>query len=242
MYITVEEAIEHIKAGKMLLVVDDKNREDEADIVVPCCFIDEKKMNFIIKEARGLVCVATTQEQLDQLALSKMNHRGRVLQETAFYASVDLKEGVSTGISAYDRAVTAAQFSKEDVTFHDFVTPGHIFPLAAQEGGVLVRQGHTEAAVDLCQLAQVPLSAVICEVVGDDGKMCRGKDLKNYAKEHNLPLLRIEDLFEYQFLKQGQKQADIKAKLPTRWGDFSIRVYQESSIRKRAPCTHSWRH
>jgi len=197
----VQEAIEEIKKGKMVIMMDDEDRENEGDLVYAAAFSTPEHVNFMAKEARGLICVALTQEIAQRLDLQPMVSSNTSMHETAFTISVDAKDA-KTGISAYERDMTikilANPISKPD----ELVKPGHIFPLIAKEGGVLVRTGHTEGSVDLCTLAGVAPSAVICEIIKDDGEMARRDDLVEFAKEHDMKIVYISDLVEYRLANE----------------------------------------
>ena len=196
---TVKELIEDIKAGKMVLLVDDEDRENEGDLVLAGEFATAENINFMVKEARGLVCLAMSSEQSDRLGLSLMvgesaNHSPN---KTAFTVSIEAREGISTGISAADRALTVRVASDPESTAQSIITPGHIFPIKAKPGGVLQRSGHTEGSVDLCKLAGLNPSAVICEVMNDDGTMARYPELLEFAKKYDLKIGSIEELTKY---------------------------------------------
>ena len=192
----VKEAIDEIKKGNMVVLIDDEDRENEGDLVYAATFSTPQKVNFMAKEARGLICVALSKEIADRLELSPMVEKNDSAHETAFTVSVDAKKA-TTGISAYERDLTIKLLADPLSTPKDFVRPGHIFPLVAKEGGVLVRTGHTEGSVDLCKLAGVQPAAVICEIVNEDGTMARRDSLEHFAKKHNLKILYISDLVEY---------------------------------------------
>ncbi len=196
---TVEELVEDLKAGKMVLLVDDENRENEGDLVLAGEYATTKHINFMIKEARGLVCLAMSPEQSDRLGLSLMvgESQNHSPNKTAFTISIEAREGISTGISASDRALTIRVASDLASTPESITTPGHVFPIKAKPGGVLQRSGHTEGSVDLMKLAGLKESAVICEVMNDDGTMARYLELIEFAKKHNLKIGSIEALTEY---------------------------------------------
>ncbi len=197
----VKEAIEEIKKGKMVIMADDEDRENEGDLVYAAAFSTPEHVNFMAKEARGLICVAVTKEIAKRLELVPMVNTNTSMHETAFTVSVDAKDA-KTGISAYERDMTikilANPISKPD----ELVKPGHIFPLIAKDGGVLVRTGHTEGSVDLCRLAGLAPSAVICEIIKDDGEMARRDDLEKFAKKHDLKTVYISDLVEYRLANE----------------------------------------
>ncbi len=193
----IEDAIEAIAAGGFVVVVDDPSRENEGDIVFAAQFVDPEKVNWLAKEARGLICVAMRGERLDDLAIPPMARRNGNAQGTAFHVSVDASEGVTTGISAADRARTISALADPTSGPRDFARPGHIFPLAACSDGVMGRDGHTEAGTDLCRLAGVAEAAVICEICAEDGEMARLPALRALADQHALPLVSIADLIAF---------------------------------------------
>lgn len=196
---TVKELIEDIKAGKMVLLVDDEDRENEGDLVLAGEHATAENINFMVKEARGLVCLAMSREQSDRLGLSLMvgENQNHSPNKTAFMVSIEAREGISTGISAADRALTIQVASNPESTADSIITPGHIFPIKAKPGGVLQRSGHTEGSVDLCKLAGLTPSAVICEVMNDDGTMARYPELVKFAEKFNLKIGSIEALTQY---------------------------------------------
>ncbi len=192
----VLEAIEEIKKGNMVVMVDDEDRENEGDLVYAGTFSTAEKVNFMATEAKGLICVSITKETADRLDLAPMVKDNNSQHETAFTVSIDAKDA-KTGISAYERDLTIKLLSNIQSQKSDFVKPGHIFPLVAKDGGVLVRTGHTEGSVDICKLAGVTPSAVICEIMKDNGEMARRDDLDSFAKKHNLKIVYISDIVEY---------------------------------------------
>lgn len=194
---SVRLAIEDIRSGKMIVVVDDYDRENEGDLVMAAQFATPEAINFMAIHGRGLICLAMAPKLIDKLELPMMASQNQARYSTAFTVSVEAREGVTTGISAHDRAHTIQTCIKDDAVRHDLVVPGHIFPLRAQEGGVLVRAGHTEASVDLARLAGLKPAGVICEVLNEDGTMARVPDLKKFAEKHGVRLLAIADLIEY---------------------------------------------
>ncbi len=192
----VKKAIEDIKSGKMIVMIDDEDRENEGDVVYGATFSTPQKVNFMATYAKGLICVALTKEIADRLKLNPMVKENDSSYETAFTVSVDAKE-CTTGISAYERDLTIRLLADYNSKPKDFVRPGHIFPLIAKDGGTLVRTGHTEGSVDICKLAGVAPAAVICEIMKEDGTMARRKDLEIFAKKHNLNIVYISDIIEY---------------------------------------------
>lgn len=194
---TIPQIIAEAKAGNMFILVDDENRENEGDLIIPGAMCDDQKINFMAKYGRGLICLALTKQRIGQLGLPLMSVDNQSRNKTAFTVSIEAKSGISTGISAFDRAKTIADAIDPNKNKNDIVTPGHIFPLEAQDGGVLVRAGHTEAAVDIAKLAGLNESGVICEIMNDDGSMARMPDLIKFATKHNLKIATIADLIEY---------------------------------------------
>jgi len=194
---SIEELIEEARNGRMFILVDDEDRENEGDLVIPAQFATPDAINFMARHARGLVCLALTRQRVEHLGLSLMSRHNRTRHQTAFTVSIEAREGVTTGISAHDRAHTIAVAINADSGREDIVTPGHIFPVVAREGGTLVRAGHTEASVDIARKAGLNASAVICEIMNDDGTMARLPDLVSFAQLHNLKLGTIADLIAY---------------------------------------------
>lgn len=194
---SIKEIIKDAKDGKMFILVDDENRENEGDLVIPAQFCDDQNVNFMAKYGRGLICLALDSKRVEQLNLPLMAMNNQSRNKTAFTVSIEAREGISTGISAHDRAKTILNAIDLQKGKNDLVSPGHIFPLKAQDGGVLVRAGHTEAAVDISKLAGLNPSGVICEIMNDDGTMARMPDLIDFAKKHNLKIGTIADLIEY---------------------------------------------
>jgi len=210
----VKKAIEEIQKGNIIIMIDDEDRENEGDLVYAGVFSTPEKVNFLAKEARGLICVAVDREIANKLELKPMVNSNTSSYETAFTISVDAKE-CETGISAYERDLTIRLLSTPTTRPNELVRPGHIFPLIAKDGGVLVRTGHTEGSVDICKLAGVYSSAVICEIMKDDGTMARRDDLEEFAKKHNLSVVYISDIVEYRLqfesliTKIGETDIDI---------------------------------
>lgn len=223
---TIEKAIETIKAGGMVIVVDDEDRENEGDLVVAADKITPELINFMAKHARGLICVPMEGETLDRLALHPMVGDVSTRRGTNFTVSVDAIEGVDTGISAFDRARTVEALVDPNSKPNDFEQPGHIFPLRAVPGGVLRRAGHTEASVDLCRMANLTPAAVICEIMNDDGSMARLSDLEAFAEEHNLIIVSIADLIHYRSQREKFVECVAEAKMPTGFGEFKVYGYR----------------
>ena len=193
----INSIIKDAKGGKIFILVDNKNRENEGDLVIPASKANSKSINFMAKHGRGLICLALTKKQVDKLSLPLMSAINKARMQTAFTVSIEAKKGITTGISAFDRAKTIKVAIKKNSKKKDIVSPGHVFPLVARNGGVLERAGHTEASVDISKLAKLNPSSVICEVMNEDGRMARYDDLLHFAKKHNLKIASIEDLISY---------------------------------------------
>ena len=188
---SVEEIIEDQRAGKMVIMVDDEDRENEGDLIIPAEKTDDKAVNFMAKYGRGLICLSLTEERVKQLDLPLMSQNNETRDSTAFTVSIEAKEGVTTGISAQDRAKTIQAAINKNMTKDDIMSPGHVFPLVARDGGVLVRAGHTEASVDLARLSGNIPAGVICEIMNEDGTMARIPDLIEFSKNHNIKMLLL---------------------------------------------------
>ncbi|MDM7992619.1 MAG: bifunctional 3,4-dihydroxy-2-butanone-4-phosphate synthase/GTP cyclohydrolase II [Candidatus Fermentibacter sp.] len=221
-----EEALEAIGRGEMIIVVDDENRENEGDIVVAAEKCSARAINFMAREARGLICLAMTRESLDRLEIGEMVTRNTALHSTAFMVSIDAARGVSTGISAADRAKTIEVAIGDGSRPEDLARPGHIFPLCAREGGVLRRTGHTEAAVDLARLSGLRPAGVLCEVMNDDGTMARLPQLREFAQRHGLLLTTVEELVKYRRRTEKLVRRVAESDLPTEWGSFRLSIYE----------------
>ncbi len=223
----MEEAIQDLKDGKMIILVDDEDRENEGDLVVAAEKITPEHINFMAKHGRGLICLAMTDEQLNRLNIPMMVKENHSPYGTAFTVSIEAATGVTTGISATDRARTIQVASDPKSTPKDVVMPGHIFPLRAKEGGVLVRAGQTEGSVDLARLAGLQPAGVICEIMNDDGSMSRLKDLVPYAKEHGLKIVSVADLIKYRMRRECLVREVASSKLPVApHGDFTMKVFE----------------
>ncbi len=222
---SIEEVIEDLKAGKPVIIVDDESRENEGDLVLAAEFATRESINFIIKEARGLLCTPMLERDLLRLGIPQMVEKNTDNHETAFTVSVDHVD-TTTGISPEERAVTMQKLIDPNAKPEDFRRPGHVFPLRYKEGGVLVRQGHTEASIDLCKLAGLYPAAAICEITNDEGYMSRMDDLLAFSKKHGLKIASVEALIEYR--KRYDKLVSIAAetKLPTKYGDFRIIIFK----------------
>ncbi|MEW6482117.1 MAG: bifunctional 3,4-dihydroxy-2-butanone-4-phosphate synthase/GTP cyclohydrolase II [bacterium] len=225
MFSVIPEAIDALKNGKMLIVVDDENRENEGDLVIPSSLITPSSINFMAKQGRGLICVSITEERASELNLHPMLAEPQDIHKTAFTVSCDYKYGTTTGISAYDRARTIKAIIDKDTKPDDLARPGHIFPLVARNGGVLVRAGHTEASLDLAKLAGFYPSAVICEIMDEDGDMARLPFLIDFAKKHNLKIITIASLIEYRRKKEKLIKRITETSLPTKFGAFKLIAY-----------------
>ncbi|HXT02344.1 MAG TPA: bifunctional 3,4-dihydroxy-2-butanone-4-phosphate synthase/GTP cyclohydrolase II [Elusimicrobiota bacterium] len=228
----IEDAVADVRKGRMVVVVDDPDRENEGDIVIAAEKCGVAAVNFMAVHARGLICVPMPAARLHQLKLGQMVDAANVHgpgagRDTAFTVSVDAKKGTTTGISAKDRAATIAALLDSKTKPEDLMRPGHVFPLRAKEGGVLVRAGHTEAAVDLARLAGLKPAGVICEILNADGTMSRTAQLRRFAQRHKLKIVTIADLIDYRRRMDRLVERKAAARLPTRWGDFTIRVYEE---------------
>ncbi len=224
---TIPEIIAEAKAGRMFILVDDENRENEGDLVIPASMCDDTKINFMAKYGRGLICLTLTESRVFELGLPLMSSNNESRHKTAFTVSIEAKEGISTGISAFDRAKTIADAINPTKTKDAIVSPGHIFPLKAQNGGVLVRAGHTEAAVDISKLAGLNPSGVICEIMNDDGSMARLPDLIKFSQEHQMKIATIADLIEYR--RQNEKLIEIVCKekfISQIAGEFEAIIYR----------------
>ena len=223
---TIEEAIEEIRRGRMVVLMDDKNRENEGDLCMAAEKVTPEAINFMARHGRGLICLPLTEEKVKQLALPMMVSENTSPFGTAFTVSIDAAEGISTGISAADRAHTIQLTIADDAVPEDLVTPGHIFPLRAKKGGVLVRAGQTEGSVDLARLAGLKSAGVICEVMNDDGTMARLPDIEKFAAHHGLKVVTIADLIQYRMQNDCLVYRVATARLPTRFGgDFQAVVY-----------------
>ncbi len=224
---SVREGIEEIRKGRMLILVDDEDRENEGDFCIAAEHVTPEKINFMAKYGRGLICLSMTDELLRRLDLPLMVDKNTSRFETAFTVSIDAKHGITTGISAYDRAHTIRLAVDDNATPEDFVRPGHIFPLRARPGGVLVRTGQTEGSVDLARLAGLKPAAVICEIMKDDGTMARMPDLEVLAQEHQMKIVAIKDLVAYRLRKESLVEKVAEAVIPTPFGgDFRGVVFR----------------
>ena len=225
-FASIESIIQVAKKGGMFILVDDEKRENEGDLIISTSDSNAKNINFMAKYGRGLICLALDTVQAKKLNLSLMSPINQSRNKTAFTVSIEAKKGITTGISAKDRAKTIKIASKRNVKKNEIVSPGHVFPIISKDGGVLVRAGHTEASVDISRLAKKNNSAVICEIMNEDGSMAKGQDLINFSKKHNLKIGKIEDLIAYRLKKEKliklKKQSYIDVKNQT----YKIRIYE----------------
>jgi 3,4-dihydroxy 2-butanone 4-phosphate synthase/GTP cyclohydrolase II len=226
-FATIEEAIEEIREGRMVVVVDDPDRENEGDLTIAAQFATPEAVNFMATHARGLVCLCLTEERADELGLRPMTEHNEAPLGTAFTVSIEAREGVTTGISAGDRSRTIQVAVHPDSTPHDLVQPGHVFPLRAKQGGVLERIGQTEAAVDLARLAGLTPAGVICEIMNDDGTMARVPDLIPYCGRHGLKMITVADLVEYRRRHEKLVERGAAVRLPTELGEFTAIGFRE---------------
>lgn len=225
---TIREAIEDIKAGKMVIIVDDESRENEGDLAMAAEKVSPEAINFMAKEAKGLICLPIIGERLEELRIPMMVHDNTSRFSTAFTISIEAKHGVTTGISAYDRAATVKAVLDPATKPEDLARPGHMFPIRAREGGVLVRAGHTEAIVDLAKLAGLYPAGVICEIMNEDGTMARLPQLKVMAAKHDIKIISVADLITYRRRHEKLVHRVAEAKLPTKYGEFMAIAYKST--------------
>jgi len=219
---TIEQALEDFRAGRMIIVCDAEDRENEGDLVLAAQFATAEAINFMAKEGRGLICLALTPERCDRLGLDLMPAKNESALKTAFTISIEAREGVTTGISAHDRARTIQVAIDARSRAEDLAQPGHVFPLKAKAGGVLERAGHTEAGCDLASLAGLPPAAVLCEILNDDGTMARVPDLVAYSQSHGLAMVTVTDLIAYRRKREKLVERVVEARLPTDFGEFDV--------------------
>src|ERR1700753_626834 len=227
-FATIEEAIEDIREGRMVVVVDDPDRENEGDLTIAAQFATPEAINFMATHARGLICLCLEEERADRLGLRPMTDHNEAPLGTAFTVSVEAREGVTTGISAADRSRTIQVAIHPDSTSRDLVQPGHVFPLRAKPGGVLERIGQTEAAVDLARLAGLNASGVVCEIMNDDGTMARVPDLVPYCERHGLKMITVADLVEYRRRTDNVCARVVSVELPTEFGASKAVAFRET--------------
>jgi 3,4-dihydroxy 2-butanone 4-phosphate synthase/GTP cyclohydrolase II len=226
----IEAALEEIRQGKMVILVDDEDRENEGDLTMAAEMVTPEAINFMAKYGRGLICLSLTDERLNELRLPMMVSENTSRFQTAFTVSIDARKGVSTGISASDRATTILTAVNENTQPEDLVSPGHVFPLRARPGGVLVRTGQTEGSVDLARLAGLKPAGVICEVMKDDGTMARMPDLRTFAEEFGLKIVTIADLIKYRLNKESLVRRIVTATLPTKYGGMFTAIAYENDV------------
>jgi 3,4-dihydroxy 2-butanone 4-phosphate synthase/GTP cyclohydrolase II len=232
-FASIEEAIEEIRAGRFVVVADDADRENEGDLTIAAQFVTPAAVNFMATHGRGLICLCLTPERCDELGLRQMTDQNEAQFGTAFTVSIEARDGVSTGISAADRARTIQVAVDTTSTPHDLVSPGHVFPLRARAGGVLKRSGQTEAAVDLARLAGLAPAGVVCEIMKDDGTMARVPDLVEFCERHGLKLVTVADLIEYRRRTEKLVERVVSVRLPTDYGDFQGVAYRETLTGKQ---------
>src|SRR5438045_3956769 len=229
---SIESVVADLRTGKMVIVVDDADRENEGDLIMAAEFVTPAAINFMAKHGRGLICVPTNSERLQQLGIERMVRENRETFKTDFQVSIDAARGITTGISAADRAETIRKMADPTAVPEDLVQPGHVFPLRARPGGVLQRAGHTEAAVDLVKLAGCRSIAVICEIMSDDGSMARLPELVRFARKHRLKICTIADLIHFRRTREKLIERIEVVKLPTEYGDFNLHLYQSKLDRQ----------
>jgi 3,4-dihydroxy 2-butanone 4-phosphate synthase/GTP cyclohydrolase II len=226
----IETALEDIRQGKMVILVDDEDRENEGDLTMAAEKVTSETINFMAKYGRGLICLSLTEQRLNELRLPMMVSENTSRFQTAFTISIDARQGVTTGISAADRATTILAAVDDNAQPEDLVSPGHIFPLRAREGGVLVRTGQTEGSVDLARLAGLKPAGVICEIMKDDGTMARMHDLQIFAQEHGLKIVTIADLIKYRLNKESLVRRIVTATIPTKYGGVFTAIAYENDV------------
>ncbi|MDZ7663431.1 bifunctional 3,4-dihydroxy-2-butanone-4-phosphate synthase/GTP cyclohydrolase II [Thiohalophilus sp.] len=229
---STQEIIEDIRQGKMVILMDDEDRENEGDLIIAAEKVTPEAINFMAKYGRGLICLTLSKERCERLRLPPMVTENREAHATAFTVSIEAAEGVTTGISAADRSVTIQTAVAPDAKPSDLVQPGHVFPLMAQPGGVLTRAGHTEAGCDLARMAGLESASVIVEILNEDGSMARRPDLEKFAAEHNLKIGTIADLIEYRMRNEKTIVRAAACNMPTRYGDFHLYAYRNSIDRQ----------
>src|SRR4051812_18647148 len=223
---TIDEAVQAVARGEIVVVVDDEDRENEGDLIMAAEFSTPEKIAFFVRHTSGLICVPLTGQRLDELDIPLMVRENTESQQTAFTYSVDYRHGTTTGISAADRNATIQALIEPTTMPADLARPGHIFPLRSAEGGVLRRAGHTEAAIDLTKMAGLYPAGVLCELVNDDGTMARGADLECFCTEHGLVMTSIADLIRHRRQTERLVKRVAEARIPTDWGDFTCYVYE----------------
>lgn len=225
-FASVEEAIEEYRRGRFVIIVDDEGRENEGDLTIPAEFTTPEVITFMLRHTSGIICVPLSGEKLDRLRIPLMVGNNQAQYGTAFTVSVDARRGITTGVSAADRAETIRVLADPSSHPSDLVMPGHIYPLRAREGGVLVRAGHTEATVDLCRMAGLQQAAVLCELMNPDGTMMRGPQLRRFAARHGFKIISINQLISYRVQRERLVQRVAAALLPSKWGEFTLYAYR----------------
>jgi len=222
----IDDAAEDIRRGRMIIIVDDEDRENEGDLVCAAELVTPEMINFMAVHGRGLICLPLTEDRCDELQLTPQAHNNTSKMGTAFTISIEAREGVTTGISAADRATTVLTAVRAETKPSDLARPGHIFPLRAKRGGVLVRPGQTEASVDICRIAGLTPAAVICEIMNDDGTMARMPELEVFAERHGLKIISVDDLVRYRIQKETLVRRALETDLPTEYGTFRTIVFE----------------
>ncbi|HPY95702.1 MAG TPA: bifunctional 3,4-dihydroxy-2-butanone-4-phosphate synthase/GTP cyclohydrolase II [Candidatus Cloacimonadota bacterium] len=225
---SIEHAVEELKKGGLIIVVDDEGRENEGDLVGIAELMTPENVNFMISQAKGLLCAPITKATAQRLDINLMTEKNTDRHGTKFTVSVDASHDTTTGISAFERSITLRELAKQSATKEDFIRPGHVFPLIAEDGGVLKRAGHTEAAVDLARIAQMQPAGAICEIINEDGTMARLPELYEFSKKYSLPLITIKDLISYRLNHESLVKMASEANLPTEYGEFIIRTYEST--------------
>jgi len=223
---TVQDVVDDLRQGKMIILIDDENRENEGDIILAAEKVTPVAVNFMLTHARGILCLAINAERAEELDLYPMVSNNTSNFQTPFTVSIDARDGITTGVSSKDRAVTILTVIDDKTTAEDLVRPGHIFPLKAKKGGVLVRTGHTEGAVDLTRIAGLKQSAVICEIMTEDGNMAKLPDLKKFAEKHHLKICTIANIIKYRHEQERLIEKRVTVKLPTTYGNFTLHLYR----------------
>src|ERR671914_3039092 len=226
----IAEVIAAIRAGEIVVLVDDEDRENEGDLVFAADFVSPEKINFLAKHGRGLICMPITEDHAMRLGLRPMVEQNRSRHGTNFTVSIEAAEGIATGISAHDRALTVKVAAARDAKAEDIVQPGHVFPLVAHSGGVLARAGHTEACCDLARLAGLTPAAVLCEIMRDDGSMARLPDLVEFAAQHGLKIGTIADLIEHRSRHESLVQRTYERDMRTPWGEFRLVAFRDLAV------------
>src|ERR1051326_2533596 len=229
---SIEDAVKDVQAGKIIIVIDDEDRENEGDFVVAAEKCTPEIINFMAKKGGGIICVALTQHRTKELALEMMGDRNTFFNDTSFPVSVDYVHGTTSGVSAFDRSATVRALIGKDTKPSDLARPGHVFPLRAMEGGVLRRAGHTEAVIDICKLAGMYPAGVLCEIMKEDGSMARVTELMSIAELHGVRVITVKDLIQYRMQREKLVQRVVSTTLPTTYGTFEIHVYKSDTDSK----------